>query len=180
MADMSLDSTPDSPSAALVPLDPNWHPILHVSNQVVLYNPTNHALSIHHSDEKSQHASRPSICPYCSRPMPNDSDDDSSLDVDFEDVTSASRAPNYFQLLEIANETASRPGSPPLEVEDHTDGATGTNTFKPESMAEGYFKAFFREEARLGMGANGSVYLCQVGFSPLQWGPLVLHILSEC
>lgn len=168
MADTSLDSTPDSPSAALVPLDPNWHPILHVSNQVVLYNPTNHALSIHHSDEKSQHASRPSICPYCSRPMPNDSDDDSSLDVDFEDITSASRAPNYFQLLEIANETASRPGSPPLEVGDDTDGDTQANTFRPESMAEGYFKAFFREEARLGMGANGSVYLCQVSFSPLQ------------
>jgi hypothetical protein len=30
-------------------------------------------------------------------------------------------------------------------------------------MAEGYFKAFFKEEYRLGMGANGSVYLCQVG-----------------
>jgi hypothetical protein len=29
-------------------------------------------------------------------------------------------------------------------------------------MAEGYFKAFFQEEARLGMGANGSVFLCQV------------------
>lgn len=28
-------------------------------------------------------------------------------------------------------------------------------------MAEGYFKAFFQEEYRLGMGANGSVYLCQ-------------------
>jgi hypothetical protein len=29
-------------------------------------------------------------------------------------------------------------------------------------MAEGYFKAFFQEETRLGMGANGSVFLCQV------------------
>lgn len=28
-------------------------------------------------------------------------------------------------------------------------------------MAEGYFKAFFQEEARLGMGANGTVFLCQ-------------------
>ncbi|EEB90738.1 hypothetical protein MPER_11017, partial [Moniliophthora perniciosa FA553] len=28
-------------------------------------------------------------------------------------------------------------------------------------MAEGYFKAFFQEEYKLGMGANGSVYLCQ-------------------
>lgn len=100
--------------------------------------------------------------------MPNESDDDSSLDVDFEDIASASRAPNYFQLLEIANETASRPGSPPLEVEDETDDGPQANTLKPESMAEGYFKAFFREEARLGMGANGSVYLCQVRVFSLQ------------
>lgn len=28
-------------------------------------------------------------------------------------------------------------------------------------MAEGYFEAFFQEEYRLGMGASGSVYLCQ-------------------
>ncbi|GJE86683.1 serine/threonine protein kinase-like protein [Phanerochaete sordida] len=28
-------------------------------------------------------------------------------------------------------------------------------------MAEGYFKTFFQEECRLGMGANGSVFLCQ-------------------
>lgn len=28
-------------------------------------------------------------------------------------------------------------------------------------MAEGYFKAFFQEEYKLGMGANGSVFLCQ-------------------
>ena len=30
-------------------------------------------------------------------------------------------------------------------------------------MAEGYFKTFFQEEFKLGMGANGSVFLCQVG-----------------
>jgi hypothetical protein len=29
-------------------------------------------------------------------------------------------------------------------------------------MADGYFKAFFQEEYRLGMGANGTVFLCQV------------------
>jgi hypothetical protein len=41
-------------------------------------------------------------------------------------------------------------------------GIDSDNVFTPESMAEGYFKAFFQEEARLGMGANGSVFLCQV------------------
>lgn len=33
--------------------------------------------------------------------------------------------------------------------------------FSRDSMAQGYFAAFFKEEKRLGMGANGSVYLCQ-------------------
>ena len=28
-------------------------------------------------------------------------------------------------------------------------------------MAEGYFDAFSREESKLGMGANASVFLCQ-------------------
>ena len=39
------------------------------------------------------------------------------------------------------------------------------SVFPVESMAEGYFKAFFKEEYRLGMGANGSVFLCQVCLS---------------
>ena len=68
---------------------------------------------------------------------------------------SHSRASNYFQLLANANES-SRPSSPP-------PFSNGTrSTFPREAMAEGYFKAFFQEEYRLGMGANGSVFLCQV------------------
>ena len=37
-----------------------------------------------------------------------------------------------------------------------------TKAFRREAMADGYLKAFFVEEARLGMGASGSVYLRQV------------------
>lgn len=37
------------------------------------------------------------------------------------------------------------------------------NAFPADKMAEGYFKTFFQEEYKLGMGANGSVFLCQVG-----------------
>ncbi|OBZ78055.1 putative serine/threonine-protein kinase iksA [Grifola frondosa] len=37
----------------------------------------------------------------------------------------------------------------------------GQGAFRAENMAEGYFKAFFKEEYRIGMGANGSVFLCQ-------------------
>ena len=36
------------------------------------------------------------------------------------------------------------------------------NVFPSDKMAEGYFKTFFQEEYKLGMGANGSVFLCQV------------------
>jgi len=41
-----------------------------------------------------------------------------------------------------------------------TDNAN--SAFPTDKMAEGYFKAFFQEEYKLGMGANGSVFLCQV------------------
>ncbi|KAI9444187.1 other/IKS protein kinase [Lactarius indigo] len=165
---------------------PEWQPILHSSNQVVLYNPTSHALIIHPSSQSENRTvtldqSVPHLCPYCSRPLPpgpTERDDvhepDSSFThlSRFEDVSEA-HASNYFQLLQVANESASRPPSPPLHS-THSPPSSQTNTrapspsnlhddnvFSPESMAEGYFKAFFQEEARLGMGANGTVFLCQ-------------------
>jgi hypothetical protein len=177
-----------SDNTALIPSDrdTSWHPILHASNQVVLYNPTSHALTIHHASKSSTlNQSLPRLCPYCSQPLPTGlpereagvqpHDYDSLLSNlnRFEDV-SAARAANYFQLLQVANQTASRPPSPHLpttntipssEMSTRTPSPTGVdgdNVFTPETMAEGYFKAFFQEEARLGMGANGSVFLCQV------------------
>ena len=45
---------------------------------------------------------------------------------------------------------------------DTTMPDDANNAFPADKMAEGYFKTFFQEEYRLGMGANGSVYLCQV------------------
>ncbi|KAH9174782.1 kinase-like protein [Lactarius sanguifluus] len=165
---------------------PEWQPILHSSNQVVLYNPTSHALIIHPSSQSANHTvtldqSVPHLCPYCSRPLPpgptghddvDEQDSPFSHLSRFEDVSEA-RASNYFHLLQVVNESASRPPSPPLHS-THSPPPSQTNTrasspsaihddnvFSPESMAEGYFKAFFQEEARLGMGANGTVFLCQ-------------------
>ena len=69
-----------------------------------------------------------------------------------------SRATDYFRLLEVANEASSRPASPLPGTHD------SERSFQAEKMAEGYFKAFFKEEYKLGMGANGSVFLCQVRF----------------
>lgn len=134
---------------ALVPTDPEWQPIFQVSNQVVLYNPTNHAISIRSSSvhRSVQH------CPYCKQVLPSGF----HAEPDDEDTDSHySRASNYFHLLAVSNETWSRPSTPPPLA-----NAT-TSAFSPEALANGYFNAFFVEEQKLGMGANGSVYLCQV------------------
>jgi len=92
------------------------------------------------------------------------------FETDSEEDLEHVRAPNYFQLLEIANETNSRPASPgpgPSRSRQHdTPNRQETNGnaagFRSDAIAEGYFNAFFKAEQRLGMGANGSVYLCQV------------------
>ena len=176
-------------NTALIPSqdrETSWLPILRASNQVVLYNPTSHALTIHHSSQStSLKQSAPRLCPYCSQPLqPSSAEHDGAIHSHeqdssftnlnrFEDV-SGPRVSNYFQLLQVANDSASRPPSPaflstpsvpPSQANTPPLSPTGLNSdsvFTPESMAEGYFKAFFQEEARLGMGANGSVFLCQV------------------
>lgn len=175
-------------NTALVPSQDRetpWQPILHASNQVVLYNPTSHALTIHHSSQSTTvKQSVPRLCPYCSQTLPaghpereggvhSHEQDSPFTDLNrFEDVSA--RVSNYFQLLQVANDSTSHPPSPPLpstpsvppsETSSRPSSPAvidGDNVFTPESMAEGYFKAFFQEEARLGMGANGSVFLCQV------------------
>lgn len=48
--------------------------------------------------------------------------------------------------------------------------------------SNGYYSTFFREETRLGMGANGSVFLCQVGgllFGSISMCPFYLPIISS-
>ncbi|KAI0088792.1 kinase-like domain-containing protein [Irpex rosettiformis] len=175
------DDITDSPFFSIAPLEPEWQQILHSENQVVLYNPTSHALSI------QQHEATPrtapvvrrnpqlgSQCPYCHRPMQRsgtlDEEGETVLDdIEAEDdfQTPRSRAPDYFQLLQVANETGSVPSTPTTSQRSTTptllgsNGNGGESPFRPRNMAEGYFETFFQEECRLGMGANGSVYLCQ-------------------
>lgn len=142
----------------------DWTPILSDSHQVVLYNSNSHALSVR------QHTSVPAppldTCPFCNRPM-----DTARKDLPFFESDQHTRASNYFQLLEVANETNSRPSSRGTSrfssMGDSINGidepaAENEEGFRSNTMAEGYFEAFFKEERRLGMGANGSVFLCQV------------------
>lgn len=151
------ESQPPSPDQALVSLphpEHEWQPILHASNQVVLYNPTSHALTIHKSSSVPERVIFP--CPYCHRPLPPGFGlEDQDAGEDHTHKGPYSRASNYFQLLAMSNET-SRPSSPPF-----LESGSSRSAFPRETLAEGYFKKFFQEEYRLGMGANGSVYLCQ-------------------
>jgi len=160
---------------SLVPIDSEWRPIFHddVNNQVVLYNPSSHALNIRPSTPRRQ------PCPYCKQPLPNDfvHNDDNNYDFDEEhDFSLRSRSRNYFKILAITNRTASessnsvpssRSASPrrisrsPSPDPPPSESISEPNAFPPDSMAEGYFNAFFKEEWKLGMGANGSVFLCQ-------------------
>jgi hypothetical protein len=161
---------------ALVPaFDPDWQPIFHVSNQVVLYHPTSHALSIRQSSQYPKVGRPPAHCPYCNSPLPSDFDphaDGSNHGESFDTgLPFYSRASNYFQLLAIANETSSRPSTPPSPPVEERRGRR--SSFAADAMAEGYFKAFFQEECRLGMGANGTVFLCQVHLQIRTFG---LHV----
>jgi hypothetical protein len=140
-------SPPSTPPRDLIP-------ILHASHQVVLYNPTSHALSIRElAVSELKPKSRPLFCPYCERAYDNEVKEES---VKGSNDHSESRAHNYFQLLAVANES-SRPATPFASTPPPETSGIASNT-----MAEGYFSAFFKEEHRLGMGANGSVFLCRV------------------
>lgn len=216
-----------------------WQPILRASNQVVLYNPRSHALTIAAESASDRLASGVVVarrirreemedtCPYCKQILPpgfrgypgdhtgsdggirhtpgqtdeseerwehfSSSDDEeeySSSEAVSADPAYHSRASNYFRLLAIANEASSVTSSPrrtspspsrfrgssqrgfdeQRQSRSRSRGRTRTpdtrstkGAFPAEKMAEGYFKTFFQEEYKLGMGANGSVFLCQVG-----------------
>lgn len=62
---------------------------------------------------------------------------------------------NYFRVLEQAHEF-SRPGTPVP-----TDDYRRESDFIEETdlPAKGYYERFFKEDSRLGIGAEGSVYL---------------------
>ena len=163
-----VPSVPTTPQQALisvsqVPVPASaWRPILEASGQLVLYNPTSHALSItHHSLPPSKssrsHDRASQRCPYCSQFLPADvrlfSGNRGEEDHLHDGRRHTRRAPNYFQLLELANtEGYPRPSSPPQlpqngEAPQSEEAPTG---FLKGSMAQGYFNAFFREERRIG------------------------------
>lgn len=212
-------SPPRSPLSQ-VPLQENeqWQTILHASNQVVLYNPQSHALSVASASTNppaaltlrrltalTEPSTRIHPCPYCNQNLPegfhrfappfqhsgNAHEDrweplvgqEGELESIDNDPAYHSRASDYFQLLAIANDRFSRTPTPEPSAPVDDQGPrlkrrdrdksrtlspapeeyrTETGAFPVDKMAEGYFKTFFQEECKLGMGASGSVFLCQV------------------
>jgi hypothetical protein len=137
-------------------------PSRQTSNQLILYHPPSHALSVRphpQTPHRPPHllldstspyttdsqtpietiprSSDPSTCPYCFQPLPT------------------RHNAGYFQILETAHE-GSRPPSP-----DGRGRSRGTTLFDEDEgvPARGYYERYFREECRLGMGAEGSVFL---------------------
>ncbi|KAF8308195.1 kinase-like protein, partial [Clavulina sp. PMI_390] len=154
-----LDEVGDIPGDSEAPTS-DWQAILHGNNQVVLYNSTNKAVTVtraHGSEygelewEEYEHddIDVEDVCPYCHRPMAEPPNPPSPV---------YPRAPNYFHLL-AESTSSSRPRTPPGR--DSDSDSSSDRLFTPGTLAEGYFDMFFREERKLGMGANGSVFLCQ-------------------
>lgn len=105
-------------------------------------------------------------CPYCSQPVREPAESDPFTAPS----TNAASTP-YFHILERAHES-SRPSSPApkrtarasqlrFSQADAEASETDEEELGTSKGAEGYYERFFREECRLGIGAEGSVYLAQ-------------------
>lgn len=126
------------------------------------------------------------LCPYCYRPIPKDpatypdsgpsasvsplyTDDptDSIIRPEWEQPepqgTGLHHIKPYFQILEqsVDGSRASTPVQDPDDARRFTRESTTPGQQERRSV-EGYYSRFFIEEKRLGMGAEGTVYLCQV------------------
>lgn len=175
-------------------LTPFLLPHRQTSNQLILYHPPSHALSVqpHHplpTIASSSRGAGPStlpiarrplllpyrsetpletvrtepspICPYCSQPLPAVGLGE-DVDEGREELEDPIRPKGYFRILEQAHE-GSRPPSPGSGRERNrtpTPSLYAEDEVIEEALpAKGYYDRFFREEGRLGIGAEGSVYL---------------------
>ena len=114
------------------------------------------------------------ICPECHQPLPISSP---LRARDLPDIESELRTgPSYFRILERAHE-GSRPASPtPSRRFRSPTPADLVHELEAEDVpAKGYYERFFREEGRLGIGAEGSVYLATHVIGGNVLGALPLH-----
>jgi hypothetical protein len=121
------------------------------------------------------------LCPYCYRPIPKDPSSGPSAHVSplyADDPSDSIIRPQwdnppdpspsglhhikpYFQILEqsVDGSRASTPQQDPDDARRFTRDST--TPAQEKRSIEGYYSRFFIEEKRLGMGAEGTVYLCQ-------------------
>lgn len=121
------------------------------------------------------------FCPNCLRPFPWSS----VPSQEDQDDSTTSTHPHYFRLLA---EATSLPGSQTQTRNNSRSntpipGGSRRQTSQSESLAddigvEGYYDRFFVEERKLGKGANGEVFLCQV--SILRLSSLILSNYGLC
>ncbi|EIW68718.1 hypothetical protein TREMEDRAFT_32011, partial [Tremella mesenterica DSM 1558] len=147
------------------------------SNQLILYHPLSHALQVQPRpalpttpgpsntplllpyNEPLPEIVSHRVCPYCSQSLPTTPPTRSRPLSTGSAASDIPHGPAYFRILERAHE-GSRPSSPTPTSERRFRSITptdqGSNVDVP---AKGYYERFFKEEGRLGIGAEGSVYL---------------------
>ncbi|CAK9780707.1 unnamed protein product [Cutaneotrichosporon oleaginosum] len=165
-----------------------WTPIGETSNQLIVYHPPSHAIQVlphprstpshssssrqlrilptASSDTKPDRLNDPDKCPLCGHERMSISQvgDDLPPRSDQEGTAEG----HYFRVLERAHES-SRPGTPSSARRGgspHSHPATPPRNgdYCPDEdssnlPAMGYYRRFFKEERRLGIGAEGSVFL---------------------
>lgn len=150
-------------------LGQDWRPIGHTPNQLVLYHPASHALRVRiqppspprsafPSDivrandalrRRSPDSATRSLCLLCRQPVPRNG---------LGEVAAISGMESYFQTLEHVH-SESESFSQGVGIDDLLDAPQPRTSNEENSSAAGYYARFFKEVRKLGMGAEGSVYL---------------------
>ncbi|OXB37711.1 other/IKS protein kinase [Cryptococcus neoformans] len=150
-------------------LEQDWRPIGHTSNQLVLYHPASHALRVRIQPPSSPRSTFPSnivrandalkrrspdlatrpLCLLCRQPVSRNG---------LGEVAAISGMDSYFQTLEHVH-SESESFSEGMGIDNLLNAPQMGMSNEENSSATGYYVRFFKEVRKLGMGAEGSVYL---------------------
>ncbi|OXG89058.1 other/IKS protein kinase [Cryptococcus neoformans A2-102-5] len=150
-------------------LEQDWRPIGHTSNQLVLYHPASHALRVRIQPPSSPRSTFPSnivrandalkrrspdlatrpLCLLCRQPVSRNG---------LGEVAAISGMDSYFQTLEHVH-SESESFSEGMGIDNLLNAPQMDTSNEENSSATGYYVRFFKEVRKLGMGAEGSVYL---------------------
>lgn len=163
------DEDPSRNMVGTEELGQDWRPIGHTSNQLVLYHPASHALRVRTQPPSPPRSTFPSnlvrandalrrrspdsatrpLCLLCRQPVPRNG---------LGEVAAISGMDSYFQTLEHVH-SESESFSQGMGVDDLLNSPQTDSSNEENLSATGYYARFFQEVRKLGMGAEGSVYL---------------------